>query len=126
MDDVNSGGGGVGSSDAAAQQGPHGRRENPDSRSKIAAPEREPRSGGPGKLCSRCRIRKSFGDFNRDRDSADGRQGYCRECSRSAAAAWYAAHRDAKVASTRRWKLEHPDETRRMRRQDSRRRRAGR
>ena len=57
------------------------------------------------KTCSRCKVEKPLEDFNRDSSRTDGRQSYCRPCSR----AWYAENRDSHAENVRAWAIANPE-----------------
>lgn len=61
------------------------------------------RTARPMKVCQRCSVAKTCGDFNRKKDMRDGLQPNCRDCQRALKREWYEANRNRASELSRRW-----------------------
>ena len=50
------------------------------------------------KRCIRCNKEKQLGEFNKDRNSKDGRTSYCKLCAREKKNIWYQEHKEYAIA----------------------------
>lgn len=61
------------------------------------------------KFCSKCKQEKPLTEFYAAKSSADGKQAYCKACSRARAAAWESANRDKVRARQAAWRAANPE-----------------
>jgi hypothetical protein len=61
------------------------------------------------KVCSKCKQEKPLTEFYAYKSSADGKQAYCKACSRVKSAAWECANRDKVRARQAAWRAANPD-----------------
>ena len=66
--------------------------------------------GGPMNRCPRCKETKTLSDFQKNRSTPDGRQGWCRICQNQAGRRYKKTDRGR--ASLKRTRTKHPDHVR--------------
>jgi 5-methylcytosine-specific restriction endonuclease McrA len=67
------------------------------------------------KTCCKCKLTKLLSEFYKYRE---GHQHYCKSCSKVAARKNYAANKEVRIASVRRWQKDHPKECRELHQKD--------
>lgn len=61
------------------------------------------------KICSKCKQEKPLSEFYANKSSADGKQSYCKACSKAKAKAWESANIDKVRARQSAWRAANPD-----------------
>ncbi len=64
------------------------------------------------KVCRRCNEEKPLTEFYADKSSSDGRQSYCKACSKARTAEWSAANRVKLRVKEAKWRAANPEKVR--------------
>ena len=57
-----------------------------------------------GKYCSRCKLFKTYSEFNTDKCAASGHASQCRECKKTITKNWHTAHPEKCAEYKRKWR----------------------
>ena len=61
------------------------------------------------KVCRKCKEEKPLTEFYANKSSSDGRQSYCKACSKFLAKAWGSANKDKVRAKQAAWRAANPE-----------------
>jgi 5-methylcytosine-specific restriction endonuclease McrA len=61
------------------------------------------------KICPKCKIEKSFADFDNDKSHSDGKSSYCKPCKKINVAKWQTSHPEQRAKHNETWKNKHPE-----------------